>query len=473
MVEPHSIDSLAVVDAASVRSDRLARSVFDTLPAESRLLEPGTQLGRYKILKLIGSGGMGDVYEALDSVLLRHVALKLLRDDPWDANRCARFEREVQAAARLNRSNIVAVYDVGQHDGRSYLVMEHVPGCPLQDRIPPSGLGPATAVAHAITIADALGAAHQAGVIHRDVKPSNIIVSQDDQVKLLDFGIARLIVPDLTSAASAATCAGTEPYMAPEQYEGKADARSDIYSLGIVLCRMLTGTTNLGELFRVSPGIAAVVNRCAAQDPDRRFQTMEDVRRALLEARRTDTVSDDSEPVGDIARTAVGLVLGLAFFGFAVGGTIFVILLSLLLFGLSVEWLAHWGRRQQEFRAGRDLLHSGEHAASLPYFDRAIRSNPLSAKAHSARADALFHLKQYKEAAASYRRAFETARSKRTRAAYLLRCIRMRSLIGDLCQARFEFVTLMDSYRELVGPHTERELRSALQLADPLELAKG
>jgi tRNA A-37 threonylcarbamoyl transferase component Bud32 len=453
MLEPHTESSLA---GGEPGSDRPGLGFFDIEPAESGWLEPGAQLGRYRVVSRIGSGAMGDVYEVEDSVLLRRAALKLIRELPWDDNHRARFEREVRAVARLNHPHIVPIYDAGREEGRSYFVMELAAGGSLHDRIPRNGWGAATAVAYAFAIADALAAAHDAGIIHRDVKPENILVASDGRLKLADFGVARMVTPGSTAAGSATSAVGTEPYMAPEVREGRADARSDIYSLGVVLCRMLTGATNLGELSHVDSRMAAVARRCVAQDPERRFQTMGELKRALM-------LPKEPESHGDVAGTVVGLLLFVVV-GVFVLGKILAILMSLFLVAIGSEWMADWWRKQEHFRSGRDLLRRGEHAAALPYLERAIEVSPHSAKAHSARGDAQFHLKLYKEAAASYGSAFETARTKRHRAAHLSKRIRMCALSGDMSTARMEFGALMDSYRQLVGPHSERELRSLLQI---------
>jgi formylglycine-generating enzyme required for sulfatase activity len=219
----------------------------------------GTSLSHYRILEKIGEGGMGVVYRALDTRLDRVVALKLLRPETvGDEERKWRFIREAKAASALNHPHIITIHDVDSDQGLDFMVMEHVEGTPLDLLIPAGGLPIAQAVDIAAQIASALGAAHAAGIVHRDVKPANVLVGPAGRVKVLDFGLAKLvesstrgIVETTDSTATAASLVqrtrqgvilGTVAYMSPEQAEGKpVDARSDVYSLGSVLYEMLAG----------------------------------------------------------------------------------------------------------------------------------------------------------------------------------------------------------------------------------------
>ena len=252
------------------------------------LLTPGTRLGPYTIESLIGSGGMGEVYKAHDGRLNRTVAIKrMIADD------VSRFESEARAIAAINHPHICQIYDVGS----DYLVLEYLQGEPLG--------GPVTqdeAVRLASQIADALHAAHERGILHRDLKPANVMVVRQGgrpHAKLLDFGVARLTGddPDATRT-TAAEVMGTPAYMSPEQAAAKPlDARSDVFSFGAVLYELLAGARAftggstaqiVSAVLRDDPGpleapaaLQQIVRRCLAKDPDRRFQTMADVRHAL------------------------------------------------------------------------------------------------------------------------------------------------------------------------------------------------
>lgn len=213
----------------------------------------GQSLGRYTITGKIGEGGMGVVYEARDTRLDRRVAIKFLRADALtDPDRKLRFQQEARAASALNHSNIVTIHDVETAGDVEFIVMEHVEGTRLDRLIPPDGLPIELALRYASQIAAALAAAHRAGIVHRDLKPANIMVTPAGQVKVLDFGLAKLVeaaafqTEQVTIAASPATARGvilgTGAYMSPEQAEGKAtDARSDVFTFGTVLYEMLTG----------------------------------------------------------------------------------------------------------------------------------------------------------------------------------------------------------------------------------------
>jgi Tol biopolymer transport system component len=265
----------------------------------------GRAVSHYQVLAKLGEGGMGVVWEARDSRLKRPVVLKFVKRQFTE-----RFEREARAIAALNHPHICTLYDVGQHEGEPYLVMERVEGKPVKGPLPFPDV-----LKIAIQIADALAAAHAKGIVHRDLKPSNILVDAKHNVKVLDFGLAKLTEPiAITEAAPTETLAasteegvilGTVGYMSPEQAQGlKLDHRSDVFSLGAVLYEMITGRPAFRRENRLStlsailhdgptppsalvkdlpPEMERIVSRCLRKEPDRRFQTMADLKVALLE----------------------------------------------------------------------------------------------------------------------------------------------------------------------------------------------
>lgn len=263
-----------------------------------------TLAGRYELVEVIGRGGMGTVYRASDLVLRRSVAVKLLPGllADQDPTSVERFEREARAAAALNNPAVVAVYDTGADETTRFIVMELISGDSLEAILRDDGpLDPDRATGIASRVADALAAAHAAGIVHRDIKPANVMVAEDGSVKVLDFGIARAM--DATTVTQNASVLGTAAYMAPERALGKpADERSDIYSLGCVLYALLAGHPPFkgdsaaavlnqhanvaprplrGENSRVSRQLDAFVMQMLAKSPDDRPQTAAEVRDRL------------------------------------------------------------------------------------------------------------------------------------------------------------------------------------------------
>jgi Tol biopolymer transport system component/tRNA A-37 threonylcarbamoyl transferase component Bud32 len=276
------------------------------------MLSAGSRLGGFDIGGVIGAGGMGVVYRARDVRLRREVALKVLPPEfAADAIRVQRFQREAQAVAALNHPNVVTIHSVEEAGGLHFLVMELIDGTPLAELIPRGGLPVATILRYALPIAEAMVAAHQQSIVHRDLKTSNVMVRSDGQVKVLDFGLAKVaassLAVDRTTELLTAhqTVVGTTPYMSPEQAQGHAvDSRSDIFSFGVMLYEMaagrrpFTGDSALGILSSVlkdepaplsisrpdlPAGYERIVRRCLAKDPGRRYQTALDVRNDLDE----------------------------------------------------------------------------------------------------------------------------------------------------------------------------------------------
>src|SRR5258708_17662190 len=264
-----------------------------------------TQLGPYKIISLIGAGGMGEVYRAHDTRLLRDVALKVLQESfTADPDRLRRFEQEARAVAALNHPNIVSVFDVGVSDKVHYIVTELIEGETLRQRIPPQGMATRKAVELAVQLANGLAAAHDQGIAHRDLKPENVLITKDGRLKILDFGLAKLrrshaqteTVDGMTAAeTNAGMVLGTVGYMSPEQVRGQpADQLSDIFSFGSILYEMISGqrafkrstgaetmTAILHEqpqelasrIGVIAPALERIVRHCMEKQPNQPFQS--------------------------------------------------------------------------------------------------------------------------------------------------------------------------------------------------------
>ncbi len=253
--------------------------------------------GRYRIEALIGRGGMSDVYRGTDVMLQRQVAVKILTDRSEDLRK--RFLREAQSMARLNHQNIVGVYDAAQNDGVSYIVMELVQGRTLA-MISPAEMTVHTALRYILELLEALAFAHENNVVHRDVKPANIMVLPGGAIKVMDFGLSRR-TSEMSSVTNAGEIVGTIAYLSPERFLGKiADARSDLYSVGVVMYEVFTGTVPFkndsddlvavifahvneppAPLRSINPAVPApierIVLRLLEKDPERRYPSARDV----------------------------------------------------------------------------------------------------------------------------------------------------------------------------------------------------
>jgi serine/threonine protein kinase len=282
--------------------------------------------GRYRLESKLGSGGMSTVYLALDEVLDRPVAVKLLhREISEEADQLERFRREARAAARLSHPNLVGVIDAGEDDGRPYIVFEYIEGRTLKRQIQEVGPLPVDeAVAYAIEIGRGLTAAHARKLVHRDVKPQNVLIDPDGRAKVTDFGIARSL--EQKGMTATGRVLGTTDYVSPEQAMGEdVDERSDVYSLGVVLYEMLTGDvpfqaeTQVGVAMKhvnepmpdvrakrpeVSAVVASVVDRATTKDPRDRYNTVAEMVRDLeqtleVEAARRGGTSGEATSVLD------------------------------------------------------------------------------------------------------------------------------------------------------------------------------
>jgi len=332
-------------------------------------LSAGARIGPYEILAPLGAGGMGEVYRARDTRLARDVAAKVLPVAfSVDPDRLRRFQQEARAASALNHPNILTIYDVGEHGGAPYVVSEFLDGETLRERLAGAALPVRKAMDYGIQIAEGLAAAHEKGIVHRDLKPENLFVTKDGRMKILDFGLAKLVGAEAGSGARTdvpTVPAGTEPgvvmgtvgYMSPEQVRGQAaDQRSDIFAFGAILYEMLTGkrafhgtsaADTMSAILKeepefapthpdVLPALEHIIRRCLEKSPEERFQSARDLAFALRE-------TSISPVVGPSVVSPVSRSRPILWFA-AVGAVVFLALLVALDVGGLKERLFGGGR---------------------------------------------------------------------------------------------------------------------------------
>jgi len=275
----------------------------------------GKTVSHYRILATVGIGGMSVVYKAQDTRLGRLVALKFLREKFCRDRECLeKFQQEARTVSALNHPGVCTIHDIDQHREQPFIVMEYLEGETLRDKLQTRGLTMKEAVACGIYIADVVGQAHRAGIVHRDISPANLFITLDGRIKLLDFGIAMLISPDWTprtktTSKSSRILTGTIYYMSPEQaLVQDVDTRSDIFSIGVVLYEMLTGrrpfsgstlAAVIDQIVKATPpcvgdvvpnipsAIQQIVSKCLEKRPEQRYQTAVRLREDLKFAART------------------------------------------------------------------------------------------------------------------------------------------------------------------------------------------
>ena len=313
-----AVESLLKSHEETALVDQPSYQAAADMLTEDGKLTAGQTVGRYRILSLLGEGGMGKVYLAKDQLLGRNVAMKFLpAESVADERARKRFIREARAAATLDHPNICSIYEVGSDGNQSFIVLQHVEGETLAARLKRQPLELREALAAAVQVAEALAAAHERGIIHRDIKPENIMLTGRGQVKVLDFGLAKVTRDQVrlehetetsTMLSTPGMVMGTVPYMSPEQVRGEdLDGRSDMFSFGAVLYELLSGR-RLVEAKSVAEMISAIltaqppplvglrstislrlerlVRQCLEKDAARRYPSMSDVVAELEEVRR-------------------------------------------------------------------------------------------------------------------------------------------------------------------------------------------
>ena len=290
-------------------------------------ISPDTTIAGYTIVSKLGEGGMGEVWRGRDTKLGRDVAIKVLpKSFSSDSERLRRFEQEAQAAGSLNHPNVLVIYHVGSHEGAPCIVSELLEGETLRERMGGVALPQRKAIDYALQLSHGLAAAHEKGIIHRDLKPDNVFITKDGRLKILDFGLAKLLgasdeqsqteVPTRRVNTDPGVVMGTIGYMSPEQLRGRpADHRSDIFSFGAILYEMLSGrrafrgestADTMSAILRedppelsatnknISPALERVVNHCLEKNPEERFHSASDLGFAIEALSGTGKMSDST-----------------------------------------------------------------------------------------------------------------------------------------------------------------------------------
>ena len=406
-----------------------AKNMAAEKAASSLGIRVGQMLGSYEVLSHLGAGGMGEVWRARDTRLDREVAIKVLPALlSGDADRLRRFGQEARATSALNHPNILTIYDIGEYEGVPFIVAEMLEGGELREQLKGGPLPIRRSVDLAHQIAQGLEAAHEKGIIHRDLKPENIFVTKSGRVKILDFGIAKLVAPESKEVDLEASTKilltnpgmilGTVGYMSPEQVRGRdVDQRSDIFSFGVILYEMLTGqrafrgdsaievmsailkeeppeTALLNS--KISPQLERIVRRCLEKQPEQRFQSASDLSFAL-DALSTPSGSQLNALAEMPART------GRAFVPQLLARRNKIIIPALLLLLGVIYLLSSWRPFQQAmpqpsakalpwYEIGTQALRDGSYYQASEHLQKAIRIDPHFSLAHARLAEALAEL---------------------------------------------------------------------------------